>query len=305
MIQTKDGIMLTAIFGAMVVSIVWPQAGGVFRPYPMVFMMVLLFLSFLSLPIESILQTTRGCGLRLCGWLVLKLVILPVGLFYLTRAVSPEYALTALLLGGISTGVVSPFFSNLLNANTALVIMMVTLSSILVPFTLPILVGTLAGRTLVISLPAMVWLLAQVIFLPLVAAELLRFLSSRVAERISRHHYALSLVLCVAIILGVVSRYAEFFYRHPAVILEALLISVILAVSSFVAGAVASLRQPQGDRLAIIISFGIINNILVVVFSSEFFGPLEPLVAIVYCIPFFGSIVFLRAYATWLKRVPK
>jgi BASS family bile acid:Na+ symporter len=302
MIETKDWVMLAAIFGAMLVSILWPQAGVPFSPYPMVFMMVLLFLSFLSIPIESILQTARGCGLRLCGWLVLKLVVLPVGLFYLTRAIYPEYALSSLLLGGISTGVVSPFFSTLLNANTALVIMMVTASSILVPFTLPVLVRTLAGETLVISLPAMVRLLAQVIFAPLVAAELLRFLSSRAAEKISRNHYALSLILCIAIILGVVSRYADFFYRKPSIIVEAVLVSVVLAVFFFVAGALASLRQPLDDRLSIIISFGIINNILVVVFSSEFFGPIEPLVAMVYCVPFFGSIVFLRAYAVWLQK---
>ena len=302
MIQTKDWLMLAAIFCAMLVSIVWPQAGAPFRPYPMVFMMVLLFLSFLSIPIESILRTARGRGLRFCGWLVLKLVVLPIGFYYAARVVYPEYALSALLLGGISSGVVSPFFSNLLNANTALVIVMVTASSVLVPFTLPVLVRTLAGQTLVISLPAMVRLLAQVIFAPLVAAELLRFLSSRTAERIARNHYVLSLVLCIAIILGVVSRYADFFYHKPSVILEAVLVAIVLAVFSFGAGALGSLRQPLGDRLSIILSFGLINNILVVVFSSEFFGPIEPLVAMVYCLPFFGSIVFLRAYAVWLQK---
>jgi bile acid:Na+ symporter, BASS family len=302
MIQIKDWLMLVAIFGAMGVSILWPQAGAPFQSYPMIFMMMLLFLSFLSIPVESILRTARGCWLKLCGWLVLKLVLLPAGLYYLFRAVCPEYALSALLLGGISTGVVSPFFSTLLNANTALVIMMVTASSILVPFTLPLLVGTLADQTLVISLPAMVRLLAQVILAPLVAAEALRFLSFRVAERISRNHYGLSLILCILVILAVVSRYADFFYHKPWVILEAVVVSAVLAVSSFVAGGLASLRQPLDDRLSIIISFGIINNILVVVFSSEFFGPIEPLVAMVYIVPFFCSIVFLRAYAMWLKK---
>jgi bile acid:Na+ symporter, BASS family len=302
MVATKDWVMLAAIFGAMLVSIIWPQAGAPFTPYPMVLMMVLLFLSFLSIPMESIFQMARGSGLQLCGWLVLKLVILPVALFYLTRAVFPEYALTALLLGGISSGVVSPFFSTLLKANTALVILMVTASSVLVTFTLPVLVRTLADQTLVISLPAMMRLLAQVIFVPLIAAELLRFISSRAAEKISRNQYVFSLLLCVAIILGVVSRYSDFFYHKPSVILEAVLVSVFLAVFSFGTGALASFRQPLADRVAIILSFGLINNILVVVFSAEFFGPIEPLVAMVYCVPFFCSIVFLRAYAGWSQR---
>ena len=104
------------------------------------------------------------------------------------------------------------------------------------------------------------------------------------------------------IVLGVVSRYADFFYHEPSVILGAILVSVVLAVFSFGAGALASLRQPLPDKLSIIISFGLINNILVVVFSSEFFGPIEPLVALVYSVPFFCSIVFLRAYAAWLQK---
>jgi bile acid:Na+ symporter, BASS family len=299
MIETKDWVMLVAMFGAMLVSIVWPQAGVLFSPYTMVLMMVLLFLSFLTIPMESILRTARSSALRLCGWIFLKLVILPVGVFGLTQTIYPEYALTALLLGGVSSGVVSPFFSTLLKANTALVITMVTASSILVPFTLPVLVGMLAGQSLVISLPAMIRLLAQVIFLPMIVAELLRLVSSRTAEKISRHHYVLSVVLCVAIILGVVSRYSDFFYHKPSVILEAVLIAVVLAVLSFGTGAMASIRQPAADRVAIILSFGLINNILVVVFSSEFFGPMESLVAMVYIVPFFCSIVFLRAYAGW------
>lgn len=61
MIQTKDWVMLVAVFGAMLVSILWPQVGAPFSPYAMVFMMVLLFLSFLSIPIESILRAARGC----------------------------------------------------------------------------------------------------------------------------------------------------------------------------------------------------------------------------------------------------
>lgn len=299
MIQAKDCIMLAAIFGAMLAGITWPQTWTILSPYPMFFMMMLLFLSFLPLPLESLLKMVRGYGLRLCGWLLLKLVILPTALFFATRAAFPEYALAALLLGGISTGVTSPFFSTLLRANTALVVLMVAASSILVPITLPVLVGALAGRTLIISLPAMMRLLAQVIIAPLIAAELLRYFSPGTARQLSRFHYPLSLLLCAVIMLGVTPRYAEFFHDTPSAIMEALLVSAVLAVACFAAGILAAFRQPLDDRLAVIISFGIINNILVVVFSSEFFGPIEPLVAMVYTVPFFCSIVFLRAYALW------
>ena len=51
----------------------------------------------------------------------------------------PSYAIAALLLSGISTGVVAPFISNLVQANSALVLVMVVTTSLFAPFSLPIL----------------------------------------------------------------------------------------------------------------------------------------------------------------------
>jgi BASS family bile acid:Na+ symporter len=40
----------------------------------------------------------------------------------------------------------------------------------------------------------------------------------------------------------------------------------------------------------------------VIVFSAEFFTPLEPTVAAMYMIPFFGLILPMRAYRGWKKK---
>jgi len=39
------------------------------------------------------------------------------------------------------------------------------------------------------------------------------------------------------------------------------------------------------------------NNVLIIVFAARFFGPLEPTVAALYILPFFGLIIPLRMYA--------
>ena len=302
MIHVRDWIMLGLMLGSMAVSFLWPLAGAPFKPYPMYFMMGLLFMSFLSISTRSIARAALDNGPRLLGWLLLKLIAVPVALYFIVRPFYPEFALAALLLGGISTGVVAPFFSTLLGANTSLVVLMVTTSSILVPFTLPLIVSILAGRTLEISVIDMARILAQVIFVPLVAAEAARSVSPSITERIVAIRYPVSLLFCVLIILGVFSRYADYMHSNPAILLAALLASFVLAALLFAAGVLTSLGQPDADRLAVVISMGLMNNILVVVFSSRFFGPIEPLLAMIYCIPFFCSIVFLRAFAALLAR---
>jgi BASS family bile acid:Na+ symporter len=55
-------------------------------------------------------------------------------------------------------------------------------------------------------------------------------------------------------------------------------------------------KDPVENRLAGAVMLGNINNVLVIVFSSEFFGPVEPLVAAMYMIPFFVIVIPLRYY---------
>jgi BASS family bile acid:Na+ symporter len=50
------------------------------------------------------------------------------------------------------------------------------------------------------------------------------------------------------------------------------------------------------DQLAGAVMLGNMNNVLVIVFSSQFFSPIEPMVAAMYLVPFFGLVIPLRYY---------
>ena len=53
------------------------------------------------------------------------------------------------------------------------------------------------------------------------------------------------------------------------------------------------------EQLAIIISLSQVNNVLVLVFSSQLFGPIEPMVAAMYSIMFFSLLVPIRGFKKW------
>ena len=63
------------------------------------------------------------------------------------------------------------------------------------------------------------------------------------------------------------------------------------------------LKGPVENHLASAIILGNMNNVLVLVFSAEFFGPLEPTVVAMYMIPSFGLILPLRVYYRLRKAV--
>jgi BASS family bile acid:Na+ symporter len=73
-------------------------------------------------------------------------------------------------------------------------------------------------------------------------------------------------------------------------------VAYILSVIYHLVGYVATWSIKKEDRLAGAISFANMNNILIIVFSARFLGPLSPTLAAVYMLPFFMMILPLRAF---------
>jgi BASS family bile acid:Na+ symporter len=296
MFRLRDLILLIVIYSSLAAGVLFPREAGIFQSFPLYTMMSLLFLSFLSIRISEIRHTIRSSGFVISCFLFIKMILLPILIFYLFRLLWPTYSLAALLLSGISSGVVAPFISTLLLANTPLVLVMVVASSLLVPFTLPALVDFLCGQSMDISLWAMMRLLLLVVFIPVILAQGVRRFSRLLTGALMKNQFVISLFLFAITNLGIFSRYSEFFYQAPMTIVLAAAAAFVLGVLYLVSGLAVSWGRRPEDRLAAVICLGIMNNVLVIVFSSQFFTPIEPTVAAMYMIPFFGLILPLRAY---------
>ena len=79
-------------------------------------------------------------------------------------------------------------------------------------------------------------------------------------------------------------------------ITAATLVACLLGIILLATGIAFFWKRPAEYQLAGCISLCNMNNLLVIVFAAEFFGPLEPTLAAVYMVPFFGLILPLRFY---------
>ncbi len=301
MISRRDLTLLFVVLLSMAGGIFFPRFGLLFREFPFYCLMILLFLSFLSIEMATLWAALKNTLPKIVCLSFLKLILLPLVVYAVFRVVAPSYAVAALLLSGVSTGVVAPFIANLVGANGALVMVVVVVTSLLVPFTLPLLIDMLLHREVDIPLPAMIRMLAFVVFLPFLAAETLRKAAPRIQAGILKARYPISLGLFAVINLGIFSQYAGFFHREPATIITAGLIAVLLSAVYCGAGILCMFKKPLEDRLAGAITLGNMNNVLIIVFAARFFGPLEPTVAALYILPFFALVIPLRIYAARCK----
>ena len=299
MFRLNDIILLLVILLSMLTAILLPRFGSLFQPFPLYLMMLLLFVSFLSIRLDAVFRIARDFARPILFLSLLKTIALPIGIYFLFKVLYPSYAVAALLLSGISTGIAAPFISNVLKANGLLVLVMVVITSLIVPFTLPAIAKILLSRSVDISLISMIRSLCLVLFVPVAAVETLRRLWPRFAAMMIKQQFPLSLITITLIILGVFSRYAVFFRQKPAAILEAVVVAIVLAGIYLLVGILALPRGTLENQLAAAVSLGNTNNVLVIVFASQFFGPLEPTVAAMYMFPFFGLILPLRIYTRW------
>ncbi|MBI5249250.1 MAG: bile acid:sodium symporter [Desulfomonile tiedjei] len=300
--RLNDLILFAVVFGSMGAAVMFPVAGEAFQPFLLYFMMLLLFLSFLRIDFRAFLDTSPSSLFRLAVMTAVKLLILPAALYYLSLAIIPEYAIPVLLLSGISTGVVAPFIATLVAADVAGVLRMVVATSLVVPFSLPSLVKVLAGAEIRIPLTTMVELLAVVVFVPITAVVILRRCLPSALQVLAERQFPVSLVLFAMINLGVFSKYSSFFFNHPGSILLSIALAYVLSAIYFITGVLMTPGLNLNERVAAGVSLALMNNVLVIVFSSRFFGPLSPTLAAMYMFPFFTMIVPVKLIASRMQQ---
>ncbi len=298
----NDLILFAVIFGSAGAAIFLPDAGEVFHPYLLYFLMLLLFLSFLKIDFNALLDTSRHSVLRLAVMVLVKLVVLPTALYIIALFAIPDYALPILLLSGISTGVVAPFLGGLVAADIPTVLRMVIVTSLVVPFSLPCLVTLFAGAELSIPLDLMIRLLALVIFIPMGLVVVLRKFAPQILEKTAEKQYPFSVLLFALVNLGVFSKYSSFVFRHPGQLLVSVVVAYGLSAIYYLTGFLLIPRGQLSEKLAAAVSLAVMNNVLVIVFSSRFFGPLAPTLAAMYMFPFFTMIVPIKLIAVRLGR---
>jgi BASS family bile acid:Na+ symporter len=294
--RLNDLALVFVVILSMIIAIVFPDFGSRFKVFPIYCLMINFFLSYLSIDLADVWKALKGHYVQITAFTIMKLALLPVIIYFVFYFVAPGYALAALLLTGVSSGVVSPMISNMVKGNSSLVLVVVVITSSLVPFTLPALIKIVVAKEVAISFLPMLKMLAMVIFIPIIAVEIIRYLMPRFVAPILKIQFPVSLLLFALINLGVFYRYAPFFKKEPSVIMMAMVVTFVLAAIYCVVGIFFFRKGSVENQLAGAVMLGNINNVLVIVFSSEFFGPVEPLVAAMYMIPFFVIVIPLRYY---------
>lgn len=305
--RPRDLAMILVSFCTMIAGAFLPELAGPLAPLPRLCLMLLLYLGFLSVGTEALFVHARLISGPLAGLVAMRLVCLPLLAFAVFELFLPRFALGAVLIGASAVGVVAPVFSIMVGADTALVLAAALITSLLLPVTVPSLlcaVDTVMGlvRPGMVRLPAdlslsgMTLSLCVTILIPFAAAFFTRRLPALTAF-ILKKQFPAALIATGVSTLAIFSQYSGVLRQSPSLVFQAFGAACLLGLVMVAAGVALPSAMPGERRVAFLISYGTMNNVLMLIVSMEFFSVTEALMAALYLIPLNALLLLYRLCA--------
>ena len=290
-------VLAISILISTILGILFPSTGELFSPYILIILGLLLFLNLIQLDFQDLISIFRNPKFLLI-LSILKVIIIPVVMYFVTNLINPKYSLSVLLLSGISTGLGAPFVTNYVKGRLSIIVGMVIITSLAVPFVLPTLVYVLYNTEFSIPVFDMILLLIISLVVPLMGSGIIKKYLPGLATSINKSSLPLSIFLMDLINFAIFSKFSSYFYLElPFVIITTILAFVLFAtfaITGYLIFYFMNKDSSTKDKISGLIALSYVNNILVTVFAQQFFGSQVAALAAFYNMPNYIGIIFLK-----------
>lgn len=292
-------LVLLSAMVSIVTGVLFPTTGMSLEPYLLVWLGGLLYVNLINLHPRHLVSTFRKPK-ALMVFTIGKLILLPCIVYVITSLVYPKLALSATLLSGISTGLGAPFAINFIGAGgIGTIAALVTISSLVVPVTLPFILYVFFEDTgeFVIPIYDISFLLVIALFIPLSLGWSTRKYVPRVSKFVAGNSLFLSVIFIILINFSMFARFSQYFFIDQSLVLTSLISASLLFVLYLLVGYLLALSikgQLIATRINGIIGMTYINNILVFVVAERFFDIETAALAVLYNIPYYVGLLILR-----------
>lgn len=270
---------LTALFILPVVlGIAFPEIGSLLSPAVAPLLFAVMTLSLLDVPVLQSLKSSLN--LQSAQALVIQYGLFGLLGFLASRLFPPELFIGFVIVAATPSGISAPAIVELYGGNTDKSVSLTVLNNVFAPVWMPLFVFALAGQQLEFSIISLFQNLALFIFLPMIAAGVIK----RTPARNFLHSVKRPLNLLILITLGwaLVSKSADFFRQQPLTALSVGGVLLIAACAVFFAG--AKLSKNRRDQIAYSTVCYHRNYTLSITLLTTLFTPVAAAVGVVYLV---------------------
>ncbi len=297
-IHSHFAIVLTSIF----VAVVFSEQLRPFSGYSTLLVGIIFFISALKIDFETVLHEMRDIKLILLV-VALSLFIFPVGVFYIFSWVFPALAIPLLVLVAMPNGMTTPVLTEVVGGKVSLALVLAVVTSLLAPFTVPLVIKIFAGTAVDLSVLDMFLKLSKVIFLPFILAEVMKRVARPQVKKYIPHSKPVSLLLIGLLTASLVSKQASILVSgmlSGEYIVHLILISLVFLVLHVIGYYSAFWLQPE-SRVAVVVGF-VYMNIALGIYIVDAFFPSSPEVIALVVLAMLPWALFLQPFGFIIKK---
>lgn len=260
------------LFASLGLGLALPDQAAKLAPYSTFFLGVIFFLSALKIDFKEFAKYLKDEWMLVVvnAWM---LVILPVIVYMFARLLVPDLAFAFLLLAAMPAGMTSPLLADIAGGRQSLALVLTITTSLLAPFTIPLVIKLLAGATVAVSFFAMFLSLAKVIFLPFALAVVVKRIWHRKIKATYYTFKPISIVLLGLLIMGVVAKQADVILRGLNASFFRLIVALfILFILFHVFGYFTVFWHGARDRMTVTVCVTYLNFTLAIYLAGTFFN---------------------------------
>lgn len=274
-------VMITALmFGLFL------PATSYLIPWNTLFLQVIFFLSCLKInpsQVGSFLKDWKFLLLTNC----LMLIGFPLTVWLVINPFFPNMGLALFLLAAMPVGMTTPLLVEVVGGKQTIAMVLTVTTSLLTPFTIPLLTKVLYGTSISVDALGMFKQLVLVIFLPFILALLTRKTLPALVERAKSKTKPFSILLLGLLIAGAVSKQSHQVLELSRNVWQ--LILIIVSLYAFflilhVIGYFAFWWKKRTDRSTTSVALTYMNFTLAIFLAAQFFPKPEILLPLVLSI---------------------
>ncbi len=235
-------------------------------------LMIMLLLVFLKSDLVHILSEIKNYKLML--YLVIAyMIIIPALFFFSVNFFSQQLALGVLLLTAMPAAVSLPALADIVKGNTALSISITITTSIVAPFSIPVIFGMLNIEHLSISPWEIFKDLTIIIFIPMVLSQVIRKYFSNTIQQKKHVFTSVNILLLSLMVYVVMGSLRDEVINDSMDILMQLVFLYIIFILLHIIGYLLGYKQNKKNKITISIGAAYMNNGMAIVLAAKYFEP--------------------------------
>lgn len=270
--QVAEKYFWIFLLAGMVLGLALPVYPDFFMSLVKPILMLMLFLVFLKTDAFHVIEAVKDYR-KMIYIVAVRMLIIPLLFYLFVKLTFPSLAIAVLLLTAMPAGVSTPSLTDIVKGSIPLSLGIVIITSLIAPFTVPLLFGMLDGNNLNIDLAALFADLAFIVFLPMILSQVMKRFFNGTIKKQQHLFTSFNVFLLFLIVYAIMSSQRDVIVNNAGRILWQMAFLFVIFILLHIAGYTIGFRQSRENKIALAIGTAYMNNGMAIVLAASHFEP--------------------------------